>query len=128
MLFPGRKLRCFFLLALVLSGSVGLAQDLLTPPQPPPRAPNADANAEAVARILGISDLLGQLDSLRTQAGCGSPVTVEALAVRQEIVESVVGSSLDVDSVLAEIENERAQLFEVRAALMTRRDRSLGLL
>lgn len=48
--------------------------------------------------------------------------------MRQEIVEAAVTCSFGVDGVLAELENERAHLFELRAALATRRDRSVGLL
>lgn len=48
--------------------------------------------------------------------------------MRQDILEAVVTNSFEVDGVLAELENERAHLFELRAALSSRRDRSVGLL
>jgi hypothetical protein len=89
---------------------------------------NADANVANVASILKISDLLDKLRSMRAQTGCGSPTSMEELAIRQDVLEAVETSSLEVDGVLAELDNERAHLFELRAALASRRDQSLGLL
>jgi len=88
----------------------------------------ANRNAEQVASILNLSDLLNKLHSLRAQTACGSPASVEELAIRQDILEAVQAGSLDVDGVLAELESERSRLFELRAALASRRDRSVGLL
>ena len=85
-------------------------------------------NVEEVARVIQVADLLDKLRTIRTQRICGSPVSVEELAIRQDILEVVEAGSLDVDSVQAEVNSERARLFELRATLAARRDRSLGLL
>ena len=111
----------------VATSAVTVAQSSAALPQPTVDA-QVHENAVQIASILRISDLLEKLHNLRAQAGCGSPPSLGELAARQDILEVVETSSLDVDGVLAEIENERAQLFELRAALASRRDRSLGFL
>jgi hypothetical protein len=85
-------------------------------------------NATDIARILGLSDSINDIRQLHARNGCSSPVTLEEMAIRQDIVETILGGSLDVEGVMAELENERSQLFELRAALTARRDRSVGLL
>ncbi len=122
-----RRFLLFCVLAVVVSPSGALAQGSAAPQQPA-TDPYANGNAAQVASILRMSDLLNKLRTIRAQTACGSPASVEELAIRQDILEAVESSSLDVDSVLAELENERAHLFELRAALASRRDRSLGLL
>ena len=123
-----RRFVLFCVVALLVTSAGVFAQG---PAAPGPQALtdlHEKENAEQIANILKLSDLLGHLRTIRGQTVCGSPATVEALATRQDIFEAVVTSSLEVDSVLAELENERAHLFELRAALASRRDRSLGLL
>jgi hypothetical protein len=93
-----------------------------------PSNPQAKENAEQVASILALEDLLGDVRALHTRTPCGSSMTAEELATRQQILEAVVTSSLEVDGTLGELESERARLFDLRAALASRRDRSLGLL
>ncbi len=122
-----RRFLLFCMLAVVVAPSGALAQGSAAPQQPA-TDPYANGNAAQVASILRMSDLLNKLRTIRAQTACGAPASVEELAIRQDILEAVVSSSLDVDSVLAELENERAHLFELRAALASRRDRSLGLL
>jgi hypothetical protein len=122
-----RRFLLFCVLAVVVAPSGALAQGSAAPQQPA-TDPYANGNAAQVASILRMSDLLNKLRTIRAQTACGSPKSVEELAIRQDILEAVESSSLDVDSVLAELENERAHLFELRAALASRRDRSLGLL
>jgi hypothetical protein len=121
-----RRFLLFCVLA-VVAPSGALAQGSAAPQQPT-TDPYANGNAAQVASILRMSDLLNKLRTIRAQTACGSPASVEELAIRQDILEAVESSSLDVDSVLAELENERAHLFELRATLASRRDRSLGLL
>jgi hypothetical protein len=53
-------------------------------------------------------------------------MTLEELSVRQEFLESVQASLLDVDSVLAELTNEQAELSSFRTALQARRDKKVG--
>lgn len=53
--------------------------------------------------------------------------SLEALMLRQEITESVVTASLEVEGVLAEIDSEFAQISAIRAELESRRDRAINL-
>jgi hypothetical protein len=89
--------------------------------------PLANQNAEQVAKILGISQLVTDVRLMHTQAACASRATVEELSMRQDILETVEAASLDVDGVLAELDNERAHLSELSAALQSRRDHAVGL-
>jgi len=88
--------------------------------------PQATANAEQVAAILGISELVERAHSMRAQNPC-APATLEELSTRQDILETAVAASLEVDGVLAELDNERAHLSELSAALQARRDRGVNL-
>lgn len=81
-----------------------------------------------MAAILGVDALLHQLQVLESQRTCAMPSTIEELSLRQQFLESTEAASLDVDSVLAEIQNERTDLSELRAALQSRRDRTVSLL
>jgi hypothetical protein len=113
-------------MAVVVSASV-LAQDS-TVPQQPGTDRDVDGNVAQVANILRISDQLDKLRTMRAQTACGSPASLEELGMRQDILEAVETGSLDVDGVLAELDSERARLFDLRAALSSRRDQSLALL
>ena len=116
-----------WVLALVGAASYAPAQSSGTAEKPAFET-LANRNAEQVAGILHLSELLNKLRTIRAQTACGSSASREELAIRQDILEAVEGSSLDADGVLAELESERSRLFELRAALQSRRDRSLGLL
>ena len=98
-------------------------------PDASPRAPHpqATANADQVANILGISQLVSRAHSLHAQTPCESSPTLPELALRQDILETVTAASLDADGVLAELESERARLSELSAALQSRRDRAVNL-
>jgi hypothetical protein len=98
-------------------------------PDASPRAPKpqAAANADQVGNILGISQLVSRTRSLHVQAPCESSPTLQELAMRQDILETVTAASLEVDGVLAELESERARLSELSAALQSRRDRAVNL-
>jgi hypothetical protein len=122
-----RRFLLFCVLAVVVAPSGALAQGSAAPQQLA-TDPYANGNAAQVASILRMSDSLNKLRAIRAQTACGSLASLEEMSIRQDILEAVVSSSLDVDSVLAELENERAHLFELRADLASRRDRSLGLL
>src|SRR5690348_11607429 len=90
--------------------------------------PRASENVEQVAKILGISELVSKARLLHGQTPCEATATVEELSMRDDILEAVVAASLDVDSVLAEIDNERAHLSEMSAILQARRDRGVNLI
>jgi hypothetical protein len=89
--------------------------------------PQAAANAEQVANILGISQLVSRARSMHAQTPCESSPTLPELALRQDILETVTVASLEVDGVLAELDSERARLSELSAALQARRDRAVNL-
>jgi hypothetical protein len=53
-------------------------------------------------------------------------MSLEELSLYQQITEAVVAASLDVDSVLDQIDNERAQIVELQSILLARRQRAIG--
>jgi hypothetical protein len=93
----------------------------------PSRQNYPEVNTEQIANILGISDIVHSAKTLRAQAPCHAAPTIDELAMRQEILERVTVSSLEVDGVLAELNNEQARLSELSSALQSRRDHSLNL-
>jgi hypothetical protein len=130
-----RASRSLLALALFVSPSAAVGQSGVpaeqetTPPCSTSRPISPiPANAEQVANEIGIMPLVQRvlvLDSGCNQAGATS---VEELALRQQITEAVVTASLDVDSVLAEINFERAQISETEALLSKGRDHRIELL
>jgi hypothetical protein len=90
--------------------------------------PQSKENAERIGSILGISPLVDEARVLHTQRSCQAPASIEGLSMRQDIFDSVLTASLQVDGVLAELENERAHLSELSAALQARRDRAVNLI
>ncbi len=108
-------MKCSLVIVLTISTTalLSLAQE-----QAPP-------NALQAADILGISSQALELRSLRNQRLHNDSMRV--MQLRQEIHTSVLAASLDVDSVLAEIDNERAQLSDMRTILQSKRDRGLNV-
>ena len=90
--------------------------------------PHAAANAEQIAKILGISQLVSNAHLIHERTPCESTATVEQFAIRQDILDTVMAASLDVDGVLAELDNERAHLSESSTVLQARRDRAVNLI
>lgn len=117
----------FCMMVFIVASTGALAQDSAVRVQPS-TDPYAKENADQVAGILGLADLVGDVRAINARTACGTPATVEELAMRQDILESVATSSLEVDGVSAELANEHAHLSELRTALSSRRDKSLGLL
>jgi hypothetical protein len=91
-------------------------------------SPSSTANASQTARLLGLDPLFEKLASLRTQRACNAPASLEELTARQELLETVQKTALDVDGVLAEIASEQGQLSDLRATLQARRDKTVGRL
>jgi len=85
--------------------------------------------ASEVARLIGVAPLLEQFERLPKpeQAGVGGAMSPEALALRQRITEGVLGASLEVDGVFAELDSEIAQTNEIRTFLESRRDHAIGI-
>ncbi len=82
--------------------------------------PELSASASRVAGLIGVRPLLDELRVLLA----GSP---EASAVRSAISEAILSASLDIDSAVADIQNEEVQVSEVLAFLMARRERFLSV-
>lgn len=95
---------------------------------PPAANPHLAENAEEVAKILGITQLIQSERQMREQRTCESPATPAELSAREDILETETSASLDVDAVLAEIESERARLSELNTALQARQAHSANLL
>ncbi len=117
------RLREVFLALVLATPLMMIAQS--QPGATPPTL--ATENGDQVASILGLSDKVAKIRAARSKVACGAMASVEELSMRQDILETIVAASLDVDGVLAELENERAQLSELSARLQSRRDRSVNI-
>jgi hypothetical protein len=85
--------------------------------------------ATQVAQEIGVAPLLKRLESLADgPVADGSRVSLESLAVRQEITEKILAASLDIDSVNAVIDSEVDQLRSIRAALQAKRDKAQNII
>lgn len=111
--------------AVVLIAIVPSAMAQSTPDPAP--GPQISQNAEQVAEILGISELVSNARRMHSQATCGAAATVEELSARQDITETLLAAAFEVDGVLAELDNERAHLSELSSILEARRDRGVNL-
>jgi hypothetical protein len=79
------------------------------------------------ARIIGVEPLLARLSSLIAARELGATgMSLEELSLHQQITEAVVVASLDVDSVVEQIDYERAQIVELESILLARRQRAIG--
>jgi hypothetical protein len=83
---------------------------------------NFSPPARQTARIIGVEPLLARFSSLTA----ARELSLEELFLRQQITEAVVVASLDVDSVVDQIDNERAQIVELQSILLARRQRAIG--
>ena len=81
-------------------------------------------NALQMARIIGVESDIEKLSSLAAAKRAGP--SLEELWLRQQITEAAVAASLDVDSVVAEIDYEREQTAELRSLWRYKRDRAIG--
>lgn len=85
------------------------------------------AGALRTAQIIGAEPLLSKLASVRSardRSATGIPT--EELALHQEITEALMAASLDVDFVLDQIDNERAQIVELQSIILERKQRAIG--
>ena len=88
------------------------------------QTPTLSPGANEVAREIGVMKLIERLYQLpERDRGVGDGImSLEALSLRQEISETVLSTSLDVDGVIAEIDNETAKLDSIRSELESKRD------
>ena len=93
---------------------------------------NLPPNASQMARIIGVESDIEKLSSLAAKGAGAAPglsvpgLSLEELLLRQRITEAVIATSLDVDSVSAEIDYEREQTVELRSLWRYKRDRAIG--
>ena len=90
--------------------------------------PHTRANADHIANLLGLTATVQRLRGIESHRSCSTPADLDELSLRQQILEASVSASLDADTAIAEIQNERALLMEVRTGLETRRDHAVNLL
>jgi len=131
-----RFVQCCVSIGLLLTPALvyGQALALEEPPRvanPRPEAPTTQLpklspGAEEVASEIGVTPLIERLYRL-PERGVGGAMSLEALSLRQEITEVVLGTSLEVDGVIAEIDSELAQINAIRADLEARRDHAINL-
>jgi len=109
--------------AVVSPGAIGQAPPASkgTPAQIP-----LNGDFEETAHILGLDSQLHKLLVLQSQRPTGAPATLEELAVRQELLESVEATAMDVDSVIAEISSEQSEIGSIRTELQAHRDRTVS--
>ena len=89
---------------------------------------NLSPGARQVAQLIGVGDLIEQLQSLpERERGPGAGMSMEAMMLRQQITEAVLTASLEADGVIAEIDGESERLADVRNLLEARRDRALQI-
>jgi hypothetical protein len=127
-------LACFLMLSAVCSAQEsGPVTTLVNPGSVDVRSQQhgpfkASSSALEVARIIGVDSDIARLSELTTaeNSNTGRATSLEELILRQRITEGVVVASLDVDSVLEEVDYEREQIVELRSILGARRDRAIG--
>ena len=93
------------------------------------QAQSLSPGATEVAKEIGVTPLLERLMKLSdSERGVGGGVmSAEALSLRQQITETVVSASLEIDGTVAEIDSELGQIAAVRSVLEARRDRALAI-
>ena len=126
------SVRCLCLAAFLIAASTWptLAQTSQATSQQAAGASESQAlglssEAAQVADEIGVARLLEQLSINRAD---GSRVSLESLAVRQEITERVLSTSLDIDSVNAVIDSEIEQIRGIRADIQAKRDKAQNII
>jgi hypothetical protein len=84
--------------------------------------------AAQVAVEIGVAPLLLRLQRLSSSSAGPSAVSLQSLAVRQEITERVLATSLEIDGVNAVIDVELEQIRSIRSDLQARRDKAQNII
>src|SRR5262249_39612941 len=121
MLFPAMAARAQ---NAATSGDIAGAQ-----PQASIEIPKLSPGAAEVARELGLMTTLEKFYSLpeNERGGGGRPMSPEALALREQILETLLSASLEVDGVTSEIDDEIAKSDELRSILESKRDHAVNV-
>lgn len=133
-----RFLRCCLLVVLLFNATPIYGQEVKPedssrlanrpPDEMVTQLPKLSPGAQEVAREIGVTPLIEQLYGLpERDRGARGTMSLTALSLRQEITEVVLGTSLEVDGIIAEIDNELAEMSAIRADLEARRDRAIGI-
>lgn len=95
----------------------------------PNSLPSLSPGAKETANLLGIMPFITEYYNLpATERGEeGGTMSLHALTLRQKISDAVMTESLEIDGVLAEIDNEVAKTNELRSVLESKRDRKLAI-
>src|SRR5207237_21751 len=112
-----RFLRCCLLVVLLFNATLIYGQEVKSedtarfvnraPDGLVTQLPKLSPGAQEVAREIGVIKLIEQLYLLpERERGAGGAMSLTALSLRQEISEVVLGTSLEVDGLIAEIDNE----------------------
>ncbi len=119
-------------LAITLAITLAIAPSSFAQLPPPPTALTALAplspEASQTAHLLALDAPLHQLRTLQSQRSADTPATLAEVTARQQLSESIQATTLDVDSVLAELANEQSELSSLRTSLEARRDKTVGRL
>jgi hypothetical protein len=93
------------------------------------QAPRLSPGAQEVSVLIGAQPLIEEYYKLseKDRGASGSPMSVEALTLRQRITEEVISASLEADGVISEIDSELERLRDIRLPLEARRDRQLQI-
>lgn len=118
------------LLAIPTAGrsAVTAGPETISRARPAARVPPMPPGVEQVGKEIGVFPLVQHLRALEAECNQATCMSLEELALHQQITEAVVVASLDVDGVLAKIDHERAEIIELRQRLSLRRNRNIGLL
>lgn len=90
--------------------------------------PPLPANAEPVAREIGVLSLVERVRVLAPTCVPGGSLSLEELSLRQQITEAVLAASLDVHDVFAEISYEQAQITELQDRLSSAKSNKVNTL
>jgi hypothetical protein len=126
---------CYAIIIILSNSAIAARQSMVSSPSASGQGENENhqlkfsPSAQEVAELLGIKTKLERLYALsdKDRGLTDSPMSAEALALRQEILESVISTSLSVDGVIAEIDDEISKSNETRAVLEARRDHALAV-
>jgi hypothetical protein len=124
--------RIFCVLALLIAGLTWQTTAQTQPSNvqrdtgaPPGQMNRLSPEAAQVADQIGVTPLLKLLERLPGGSPAEGPrVSLESLAVRQEVTERVLSSALEIDSVNAVIDSEVEQIRGIRADLQAKTDKA----
>jgi hypothetical protein len=125
------KPRYFGLLPLVFTVAIlSFSLEHMDAAQRSPRIANTEELPPSAEEVASTTGMLPLFDRLKEIAGAppSAEHQLELLSIHQQILESVVSTSLQVDATIAQIDNEIVQASELRGYLADKRDRTVNIL